>query len=154
VDRWSRRVIDIWAKTLDAAALYPFGGPPYLPFFSWALQTGRIHASPIRLLVHDTAGLFVSFRGAIALKQHVDLPAAPPNPCTTCEGQPCRTACPVDALTGSAYDVEACKGFLGTADGAACMTLGCAARRICPISQRFGRAAEQSAYHMSIFKGP
>lgn len=153
MDQWSLRVIGGWADDLGAEALFPFGGPPYLPFFSWATRTGRIHASPIMLLVHDTAGLFVSFRGALALRDHIDLPAPPPNPCTTCDDQPCRTTCPVDALDGTAYNVPECKNYLDTPQGQDCMTQGCAARRACPVSQRHPRLAPQSAYHMTIFKG-
>ena len=153
MDRWSTRVIGDWAEELGARAVFPFGGPPYLPFFSWATRTGRIHVSPIMLLVHDQAGLFVSFRGALALPYHVDLPDPPANPCSTCEDKPCRTACPVDAFDGSAYDVPACKEYLDTDDGEECMTNGCAARRACPVSGRYPRISEQSAYHMTMFKG-
>lgn len=153
MDRWSSRVISAWAKNLDSIALFPFGGPPYLPFFSWGLRTGRIHASPIMLLVHDQAGLFVSFRGALALKQHVDLPTPPANPCNTCNDKPCRFSCPVDAFDGSGYDVPKCKGYLATAEGQDCMSLGCAARRACPVSDKHPRAAAQSAFHMTAFKG-
>jgi epoxyqueuosine reductase len=151
IDRWSRRVIDGWAKQLNAISLYPFGGPPYLSFFSWALRTGRVHKSPILLLVHDRAGLFVSFRGALALREHIDLPAPPPNPCETCSDQPCNSACPVDALTDTKYDVPACRGQLDAPDLADCMGQGCAARRACPVSKCFGRLPEQSAYHMRKF---
>jgi hypothetical protein len=153
VDRWSERVIRAWADEIGATALFPFGGPPYLPFFSWAERTGRIHASPIRLLVHDTAGLFVSFRGALALPMHIDLPQPPHAPCETCTAQPCRTACPVSALNGESYDVDACKTYLATPKGDGCMSQGCAARRACPVSQGFPRLAAQSAYHMTAFKG-
>lgn len=153
VDRWSRRVIDGWASDLNANPLYPFGGPPYLPFFSWALRTGRVHASPILLLVHDRAGLFVSFRGALALPNHIDLPASPPNPCDTCAEQPCRTACPVGALSATGYDVPLCRTHLEAPDHADCMGQGCAARRACPVSGGFGRLPEQSAYHMRKFAG-
>lgn len=151
VDRWSRRVIGGWAKELDAIPLYPFGGPPYQPFFSWALRTGRVQASPILLLVHDRAGLFVSFRGALGLRQHIDLPATPPSPCKTCSDKPCRTACPVGALGDAGYDVPVCKSHLKTTDLANCMGQGCAARRACPVSRNFGRLPEQSAYHMRKF---
>lgn len=153
MDRWSARVIDALAKKLGATALYPFGGPPYLPFFSWALRTGRIHSSPIMLLVHDTAGLFVSFRGALALSQYVDLPDTPPNPCASCTEQPCRTACPVDAFDGTIYNVSACKTYLGSETGRDCVVNGCAARRTCPVSAMYPRLAEQSAFHMAAFKG-
>ena len=152
MDRWSTRVIGDWAETLDAKALFPFGGPPYLPFFTWATRTGRIHASPIRLLVHDEAGLFVSFRGALALDISIEMPIAPPRPCKSCVEKACLTACPVDALNDDGYDVTACKAYLGTPAGTGCMTNGCAARRACPVSQQWRRLPAQSAYHMRHFK--
>jgi len=153
MDRWSTRVIGDLAQRLGATALFPFGGAPYHPFYTWALRTGRIHASPINFLVHDTAGLFVSFRGALCLTDRIAIPPTPPNPCTTCTDQPCTSSCPVGALGPKGYDVAACKGYLDTAPGAACMTLGCAVRRACPVSQKFARLPEQSAFHMHAFKG-
>lgn len=151
VDRWSRRVIGRIACDLRAKALFPFGGPPHRPFYSWALRSGRVHVSPVRLLVHDTAGLWVSFRGALALKQRVDLPPAPPPPCDICRDKPCLTACPPDALTAAGYDLPVCHAWLDTAPGQGCMTTGCAVRRACPVSARHARMPEQSAYHMRQF---
>lgn len=153
MDRWSTRVIGDWAKTLGAVPLYPFGGAPFLPFYSWALRTGRIHGSPVHLLVHDRAGLFVSFRGALALTDHIELPAPGPAPCETCAEQPCRTACLSSALTPDGYDVPKCRAFLDTPEGAINLSSGCAVRRACPVSQNFGRVPAQSAYHMQQFKG-
>lgn len=152
VDRWSGRVIGALAGRWGGTALFPFGGPPYFPFYTWALRTGRLHRSPIQLLVHDRQGLMVSFRGALALPDRLDLPQAPGNPCIACPDQPCRTACPVGAF-GETYDVAACKSFLDKPQGCDCMTYGCAARRTCPVSAQAPRHAEQSAYHMKIFKG-
>jgi epoxyqueuosine reductase len=149
VDRWSRRVIGRIACDLGAKALFPFGGPPYQPFQTWAQRSGRIWQSPVRLLVHDTQGLMVSFRGALALKASLDLPAGD-NPCGPCD-QPCLTACPPRALTGAGYDVPACHAFLDTPPGADCMSRGCAVRRACPVSARHARLPEQSAYHMGQF---
>lgn len=153
IDRWSLRVIGDWASDIGATALFPFGGPPYQPFFTWATRTGRIHASPVLLLVHDHAGLFVSFRGALALPEVLDLPPAPPKPCETCETQACLMACPVGALSPDGYDVPGCKTHIQGEDRAQCMSTGCAARRACPVSQSFGRMPEQSAYHMQSFLG-
>lgn len=153
LDRWSTRVLGDLARKMGARALFPFGGAPYHPFYSWALRTGRIHASPINFLVHDTAGLFVSFRGALCLPDRIDLPPTPPNPCDTCVGKPCKTACPVDALTPSGYDVAMCKSYLATDAGVDCVQNGCAVRRACPVSQNFGRLPAQSAFHMHAFKG-
>jgi len=153
MDRWSTEVIGRWAADLGAVPLYPFGGAPFEPFYSWALRTGRIHASPIHLLVHDLAGLFVSFRGALALPYHVDLPTPPESPCATCIDQPCRTACLAGALTPEGYDVPKCKAFLNTEAGLQNMAQGCNVRRSCPVSQRFSRLPDQSAYHMQQFNG-
>lgn len=150
MDRWSRRVIGQWACDLGAKALFPFGGPPWHPFQSWAKRTGLAWESPVRLLVHADQGLMVSFRGALALKDVVDLPPPEPRPCDTC-AKPCLTACPVGALTGAGYDLPACHGFLETPAGADCMTRGCAVRRACPLSQSHARMPEQSAYHMRQF---
>ncbi len=153
MDRWSTRVIGAWAAELGAVPLYPFGGAPFRPFYSWALRTGRIHASPVAFLVHDTAGLFVSFRGALALPDHITLPEPGPNPCKTCKAQPCTTACLGDALSPDGYDVPKCKAFLATDAGAENLTQGCNVRRACPVSQTYGRLPAQSAYHMRQFKG-
>jgi len=151
VDRWSRRVIGRMACDLGAKALFAFGGPPYHPFYKWALKSGRCWDSPVRLLVHDRAGLFVSFRGALALKDTVDLPAAPTKPCDTCASQPCLTACPPNALTAAVYDLPRCHAYLDTDAGQDCMTGGCAVRRACPLSLAYARMPEQSAYHMGQF---
>lgn len=150
VDRWSRRVVGQLACHLGAKALFPFGGPPYQPFYSWALRTGQIWESPVKLLVHGTQGLFVSFRGALALKDVVALPEAPQRPCDAC-AKPCLTACPVGALTGAGYDVPRCHDFLDQAAGQDCMTGGCRVRSTCPVSLGYARMPEQSAYHMRQF---
>lgn len=154
LDRWSRRVIGRMACDLGAKALFPFSGPPWHPFIGWALRSGRIHRSPVGLLVDGEAGLFVSLRGAIALRTRVDLPAPDTSPCESCSDRPCLTSCPVGALTGAGYDTPACRDFLATDAGAACMTAGCAVRRACPVSARHPRPPEQSAFHMRAFRGP
>lgn len=150
MDRWSRRVIGRLACDLGAKALFPFGGPPYHPFFQWALRSGRAWASPVHLLVHDTQGLFFSARGALALKEHVELPAPGLRPCDTC-AQPCTRACPADALTPAGYNVPECHDFLASGAGEGCLSQGCAVRRACPVSQSYARMEVQSAYHMRQF---
>lgn len=150
VDRWSRRVIGRIACDLGAKALFPFGGPPYHPFYQWALRTGRVWDSPVRLLVHAGQGLMVSFRGALALKDAIAVPPPVAKPCDACSA-PCLTACPAGALTGAGYDVAACHAFLDRPAGAECLSDGCLVRRACPVSQSYARLPEQSAYHMRQF---
>ena len=149
IDRWSRRVIGRMACDLGAKAVFPFGGPPYHPFYQWALRTGRVWDSPVRLLVQAEQGLMVSFRGALALKEVVEVPRAV-RPCDSC-AQPCVTACPAGALGAQGYDVPACHAFLDGADGAECMNSGCAVRRACPLSLAYARLPKHSAYHMGQF---
>jgi epoxyqueuosine reductase len=150
VDRWSRRALSELGNRLGAQALFPFGTPHH-PFHRWALRSGRCWSSPVRLLVHDQAGLMVSFRGALAFADPVPLPAPPPAPCDSCTGKPCLAACPAAALTARGYDVPACHAFLDQPDGSNCITGGCLVRRACPVSQRYARLPEQSAYHMRQF---
>ena len=152
VDRWSLRVIGALAADLGGEALFPFGGPPYLPFLRWATASGRAWQSPAGMIVHDTAGLWVSYRGALRFSHQIPLPRAGLSPCETCADQPCMSACPVDALSAArGYDVAACHAFLDTPAGDDCLSHGCKARRACPVSQAFGRDPEQSAFHMSYF---
>lgn len=151
VDRWSKRVLGALATRLGGTAIFPSDGPPYPPFFRWALRSGRAWASPVRILVHDSAGLWVSYRGAIALKGRLSLPPVPACPCDTCVGKPCLDSCPPRALVGEGYDVAACHAFLDTPAGGNCLSGGCHVRRACPVSQAYGRLPEQSEYHMRQF---
>jgi len=154
LDRWSKRAIGDIAKAVHAVGTaFPSDGPPYAPFISWALASGRCWLSPAGLLIHDTAGLMVSFRGALRMAGHLDLPMSSPSPCDSCSDQHCTTACPVSALQAEAYDVPACQTHIRTSDTAACGTTGCAARRACPVSQSYGRLPAQSAFHMRAFLG-
>ncbi|MES2435137.1 MAG: ferredoxin [Pseudomonadota bacterium] len=149
IDRWSRRVIGRMACDLGAKALFPFGGAPYHPFYRWALRTGRVWDSPVRLLVQAEQGLMVSFRGALALKERVEVPCAV-SPCEGC-ARPCVSACPAGALDAAGYDVPACHAYLNGPSGGDCMNFGCAVRRACPVSVGYARLAEHSAYHMGTF---
>ena len=149
LDRWSQRVLTEIAQRTGSLALFPFGGPPYRPFQSWAERTGRFWASPIGFLVHDTGGLFASFRGALLLPETIAPAQAKDRPCDAC-AQPCRSACPVGAFENG-YDVAACKAHLASPEGADCMNLGCRARRACPVGQG-NRVAAQANFHMEAFR--
>jgi epoxyqueuosine reductase len=151
LDRYSKRLIGGLAVAWGGEAVFPSDGPPYPPFIAWALATGHVWQSPVGLMVHDRQGLWLSFRGAVRLPGLVPLVQQGKPPCSTCEGQPCRDACPVGALHEQRYDVAGCKAFLARPDGTDCMESGCAVRRTCPVSRAYGRLPQQSAFHMRSF---
>ncbi len=154
IDNWSKRVITRLANHLGATPVFPFGGPPYAPFLDYAKHSGRAFSSPVGMLVHDTQGLMVSYRGALGFVEKLPLPNhTPKSPCDSCLSKPCLTACPVGAFdtikADGFYNVRACKDFLQTNTG--CLN-GCKVRRSCPISAGAGRTPTHSAYHMQVFK--
>ena len=150
LDRWSKRAIGALALAWGGAALFPSDGPPYPPFIAWALASGRAWASPVGLLCHADQGLWCSFRGAVRLPGRVPRETGD-TPCARCDAQPCRTACPASALTPAGYDTARCHAWLDRPEGAACLAEGCAVRRACPVSARFARSTDQSAFHMRAF---
>jgi hypothetical protein len=122
LDRWSRRVIGGLAEEFGGHALFPFGGPPHLPFQRWAMQAEPVHPSPLLVLIHPDWGLWHAWRGALAFAERLPLP--PPNgrpsPCAACAGRPC--------LGPADFDV---------------------ARRACPIGTPYGDV--QAAFHIAAF---
>lgn len=148
LDRWSRRAIGRIARGLGTQAVFPFEGPPWRPFTAWARRSGRAWISPVGLLVHDRAGLWISFRGGVLLEEEAP-PASSRRPCDGCHA-PCLSACPVGALSGAGYDLPGCHAFLDT--GADCLQ-GCHVRRACPVGAG-RRDPAQSGFHMRAFHDP
>ncbi|MGH7126549.1 MAG: ferredoxin [Stellaceae bacterium] len=153
LDRWSRRVLSALAADLGAAALYPFGGPPWLPFQRWAAKAEPVRRSALGMLIHPDWGLWHSYRGALAFAEHLALPerVERPSPCDTCAAKPCLSACPVHAFTIERYDGDACAAHLRSANGTECLELGCRAREACPVGAEHRYGAEQASFHMSAF---
>jgi hypothetical protein len=153
LDRWSRRLIETLAGELGGKALFPFGGPPFLPFQRWAQRAESVHSSPIGLLIHPYYGLWHSYRGAIGFREQLAVPepAPVPSPCKSCVGRWCLKACPVGAFSDAGYDVAACAGYLKSAAGADCMGTGCRARRACPVGVEYAYGPEQAKFFMAAF---
>jgi hypothetical protein len=153
-DRWSRRLIDGLAMSLDAFALYPFTKPDFLPFQRWARKAEPVHSSPLGILIHPDWGLWHGYRGALAFADRLDvpLPDERASPCESCAEKPCLSTCPVGAFSRDGYDVAACAAHISTPAGADCIELSCRARRACPIGavHRYGPA--QSSFHMRAFR--
>jgi len=155
LDRWSRRVIDTLAARHAATALYPFDGPPWLPFQRWAQRADSVHVSPLGILIHPDFGLWHAYRGALALSARVPLTALRPrsNPCDVCVARPCLVVCPVAAARPGDFAVGACRAHLAAAAGGACRQGGCLARRGCPVGAGHRHGEGQAAFHMRAFIG-
>ncbi len=159
LDRWSRRTLTrIAAKLsrdhgLPVRALFPFDGPPYLPFQRWAQKSGAVHPSPFGPMIHNQYGLWHAYRGALVIGAALDLtPAIPaPSPCDDCARKPCLSACPVGAFGAAGYDVPACVGHLASGRGEDCFRLGCLARAACPVGVGYAYGEDQARFHLNMF---
>lgn len=154
LDRWSLRVIAALARELGATPLFPFIGPPWLPFQLWAQKAEPVHPSPLGMLIHPDWGLWHSWRGALGFRERIELspPDCRPSPCDSCAGKPCLTACPVNAFTPNGYDVQACVRHLDKPRGIDCMEEGCRARRACPVGATHRYSPEEANFHMHAFR--
>ncbi len=160
LDSWTRRVLERIAAKLGATALFPFAGPPWLPFQRWAMRAEAAFASPIGLLIHPDHGLWHAYRGALAFRERLALPGrdARGRPCDDCPDKPCLTSCPVGAFTApkgaDSHDyfcIPACVGYLKEEAGKDCLNQGCKARRSCPIGKSSYYGEAQATHHMTAF---
>jgi hypothetical protein len=153
LNRWTQRVIGGIAREVGAEPLYPFGGPPYLPFQRWAMRAEAVAPSPLGILIHPDYGLWHAYRGALAFAERLALPprVERPRPCDSCADRPCLSTCPVGAFSGHGYDVPACIGHISAPAGEPCMSGGCLAGRACPVGRDHGYGPAQARFHMTAF---
>lgn len=153
LDSWSRAVLEPIAARFGGAAIFPVGGPPYVPFLHWAQRAGPVRPSPVRILIHPDYGLWHAYRGAIALPVRLDLPPPEvrPYPCDSCAEKPCLSACPVGAMTADGYDIPACTDYLEGLGKRDCAAVGCNVRRACPVGRTYAYEPPQAAFHMAAF---
>ena len=153
LDRWIARSLDPLSRGLGAEARFPSEGPPYLPFQRWAAKAEGLKASPLGILIHPRFGLWHAYRGALAFREALPLPAPPeaPHPCDSCAEKPCLRCCPVGAFTAGGYAVADCLGYLNGPEGRDCTALGCQARRACPLGKDYLYDPGQAAFHMAAF---
>lgn len=153
LNTWTRTVVSAVAMALGADALYPFSGPAYYPFQRWAARAEAVWSSPIGILIHPEVGLWHGYRAALIFEQRLALPlrVTLERPCDSCEERPCLKTCPVGAFTGEGYDVPSCVSFMSSQDGSDCVSLGCRARRACPVGTAFLYDPPQAEFHQQAF---
>ncbi len=153
LDDWTREVLTSVARECGAHALFPFDGPPYLPFQRWARRAEPVMSSPIGPLIHPEYGLWHAYRGALAFAQSIDAPqvARGPGLCQGCATRPCLSACPVGALSPGRYHLGVCHVHISGKAGADCLHGGCLARRACPVGRSYMYLPGQMRFHMEAF---
>jgi hypothetical protein len=159
LDRWSKFIGDDLARQRGGVAIYPSDGPPYAPFQQWAGRAEPLFTSPLMLQIHPNYGLWHAYRFALVVPTLDPLDAASvtrgpvvsADPCLSCDGRPCLSACPVDAFTPAAYDVAACASHLHGDAGQDCVLSGCLARRACPVGVVYRYEQPHAAFHMAAF---
>jgi hypothetical protein len=153
LDDWTRRVIAPIAARLRARPAFPSDGPPWLPFQRWAMRAEGVKASPLGVLIHPEFGLWHAYRAALVFDRGLELPPTPirAHPCYTCLDRPCLSACPVGAVTEQGYAVDNCAAHVGSRDGKLCRSIGCLARRACPVGADHRYPDRAMAFHMAAF---
>jgi hypothetical protein len=153
LDDWTRRVVAPIAEQFGACAAFPSDGPPWLPFQRWAMRAEGLKASPLGVLIHPEFGLWHAYRAALVFDRELYVPPAPAraHPCETCVERPCLSACPVGAITALAYAVDNCATHVAGTGGEACRSIGCLARRACPVGTDHLYPDRAMAFHMKAF---
>ncbi len=153
LDDWTRRMVMPIAARFGARAAFPSDGPPWLPFQRWAMRAEGVKASPLGVLIHPDFGLWHAYRAALVFDRRLDLGPAPfrAHPCDTCVARPCMTTCPVGAITAEGYAVDNCAQHVGGPEGEACRSIGCLARRACPVGPEHRYPDRALAFHMAAF---
>lgn len=154
LDHWTEVNLSKIADRLKGDMIFPFIGPDYAPFQTWALRADCVYASPIGPLIHPEYGLWHAYRAALVFKSKIkNLPQSSKHasPCETCVDKPCVQSCPAHVFDAGDYDVPGCVTHLqGNVDNL-CLSRGCLARRACPIGVKYQYNGEHSAFHMERF---
>ncbi|WP_037082182.1 ferredoxin [Neorhizobium vignae] len=149
LDTWSKTLIRPLAEQLGAAAYFP-SDPPWQPFQQWAMKAEGLKSSPLGILIHPQFGLWHGYRGALGFPFAIESsPDEAEHPCESCADKPCLSACPVNAVGLSGFDVARCAAYLASDAGkATCMISGCAARNSCPVGAQHRYPPGQLRFHM------
>ncbi|MEN3145815.1 ferredoxin [Neorhizobium sp. IRAMC:178] len=148
LDTWSKMLIRPLAEQLGAAAYFP-SDPPWQPFQQWAMKAEGLKSSPLGILIHPQFGLWHGYRGALGFPFAIENSPGAEHPCESCADKPCVSACPVNAISLSGFDIPRCRAYLASDLGkATCMVSGCVARNACPVGARYRYPPKQLEFHM------
>lgn len=111
---------------------------------------GWHHTSPFMVGINQSWGSWFAYR-AVALSD-TDFVPTPPlvsvSPCGTCQDQPCISACPAQAVSDSAFDLNKCVTYRKQATSLCRET--CLARISCPVASEHRYDDEQIRHTYSI----
>lgn len=106
------------------------------------------HQTPFGIGIHPVWGCWFAYRALVLADSDFAPEAAEPtsNPCVSCAGKPCVSACPAGAVaTDAPFDAPACFDFR-LKDGSICASQ-CLARSACPVGRDHAYDPAQQAYH-------
>jgi hypothetical protein len=154
LDHWTKFHLSKIAQSFHVKVVFPFEGPDYAPFQTWAMQADCVYPSPIGPLIHPEYGLWHAYRAAFLFDFEVanlPQPTKTISPCESCVDRPCISACPVQAFDGPAYDVAQCTAYLKSKEATSCLEQSCLSRRACPVGRDFQYSGDHAAFHMARF---
>ena len=132
---------------IDYKTVFPFGKDgTQLNFLKLGELGGAGVSSLLGILLHPVYGPWISLRGAFITNLELneyDGPIFGFSPCPSCD-KPCISACPVNTISISGWDWEACMKFRISDDTCA---KSCASRRACPYGKTEQYSEEQLHYH-------
>ena len=136
IDDYTVRTVENWlADTLPGKGfriIYPGEQPVGLQ--ELGKLAGWHHASPFMIGVDHEWGSWYAYRAVVLCDSDFRpfFPVDRGNPCITCVGQPCISACPTNALAGGEFNLERCSRFRLVIDSPG--AVGCLARNACPVA--------------------
>lgn len=133
--------------------LFPADTELKLPLQDLGARAGWHHPSPLGIGINHVNGLWFAYRAVVTLdvgligsQPKVTEIANAESPCISCEGAPCVTACPANALVPfESPNLRSCVSHRVSQDSTCAST--CVARLACPVATEYQYAEDQIAYY-------
>lgn len=163
IDDYTRQTLAEWfARELpgsDYRILYPGDTPVGLQ--ALGELAGWHHPTPFRVGIDAKWGSWFAYRAAVLCTTRFSpffrvhrapkkAPLGGGSPCASCDGHPCVTTCPANALAGEDFDLDACLHWR-MAPASTCADT-CLARLACPVGaeHRYDAAQIRHSYGRSL----